>query len=63
LDTDFGNPAIPGGPVAFRPTIARGLAFIKNVRFYAVPVVLKSNFDAKKNLAVKSLISNEDICK
>jgi hypothetical protein len=22
----FGNPAIPGGPVAFRPTIARGLA-------------------------------------
>jgi hypothetical protein len=23
---DFGNPAIPEGPVAFRPTIARGLA-------------------------------------
>jgi len=22
----FGNPAIPEGPVAFRPTIARGLA-------------------------------------
>jgi hypothetical protein len=22
----FGNPAIPMGPVAFRPTIARGLA-------------------------------------
>ncbi len=23
----FGNPAIPEGPVAFRPAIARGLAF------------------------------------
>ena len=24
--SNFGNPAIPLGPVAFRPTIARGLA-------------------------------------
>ena len=23
----FGNPAVPEGPVAFRPTITRGLAF------------------------------------
>jgi hypothetical protein len=26
LGAFFGNPAVPGGPVAFRPTIARGLA-------------------------------------
>jgi hypothetical protein len=26
LTCNFGNPAIPVGPVAFRPTIARGLA-------------------------------------
>jgi hypothetical protein len=26
LTCNFGNPAIPKGPVAFRPTIARGLA-------------------------------------
>jgi hypothetical protein len=26
LTWNFGNPAIPKGPVAFRPTIARGLA-------------------------------------
>jgi hypothetical protein len=26
LTCNFGNPAIPRGPVAFRPTIARGLA-------------------------------------
>jgi hypothetical protein len=26
LPSDFGNPAIPEGPVAFRPMIAHGLA-------------------------------------
>ena len=26
LGSGFGNPAVPEGPVAFRPTIARGLA-------------------------------------
>ena len=31
LWSDFGNPAIPMGPVAFRPTIARGLALSLNV--------------------------------
>jgi hypothetical protein len=28
---NFGNPAIPKGPVAFRPTIARGLALSRTV--------------------------------
>jgi hypothetical protein len=32
----FGNPAIPIGPVAFRPTIARGLALSVNLTYLIV---------------------------
>jgi hypothetical protein len=49
----FGNPAIPDGPVAFRPTIARGLAF--SVLFFNVYDV-KSNFNAKRAWQVKPAV-------
>jgi len=41
----FGNPAIPVGPVAFRPTITRGLALSALFNGYAL---LKSNYSAKR---------------
>jgi hypothetical protein len=43
LTFNFGNPAIPVGPVAFRPTIARGLALS------IMSGILQSNFNAKNN--------------
>jgi hypothetical protein len=45
----FGNPAVPKGPAAFRPTIARGLAFRSfyhdNSPYSAIRVPLDSPFD------------------
>jgi hypothetical protein len=49
LRSDFGNPAIPEGPVAFRPTIARGLALSLNMIQNFFFTLIMSNFNAKNN--------------
>jgi len=53
----FGNPAFPEGPVAFRPTITRGLAL--SVLFYGYDV--KSNFNARRAWQVKPVVFKEFI--
>jgi hypothetical protein len=47
---NFGNPVIPEGPVAFRPTITLGLALSQNMiqNFFYYPGM--SKFNAKSNL-------------
>ncbi len=52
LWSDLGNPAIPVGPVAFRPTIARGLALSQSMiqNFFYYPDM--SKFNAKSNLFI-----------
>jgi hypothetical protein len=47
----FGNPAIPEGPVAFRPTIARGLALSDCYLFNS----FNSKFNAKRDLLMKPI--------
>jgi len=49
LSCDFGNPAIPVGPVAFRPTITRGLALSQNMIQSFLCCFDISNFNAKNN--------------
>jgi hypothetical protein len=63
LTCNFGNPAIPKGPVTFRPTIARGLALSKTLGFKLFLLYLIAISMPKRHLAIKSLISNEDIRK
>jgi hypothetical protein len=46
----FGNPAIPAGPVAFRPTIARGLALS------AIYLLFPFNLIVSKSYAKESTI-------
>jgi hypothetical protein len=46
----FGNPAIPAGPVAFRPTIARGLAFSASIFVIFAFNLILANFMPKNGI-------------